>query len=459
MYPACISDIQAISRSDGCIDVPGYFHIADARDLEILLGDAFLCFFLFFATEIKILPFAAVQSMQFLRCQEELLHNPILGIEFHEFTIHEGVEPAQVRTHTVCRQCHAGNMEVKGLTVFRTGVTKTRAVQAKNTAADDFRGGLIFQQLIFRQHTKLHLLFQNEILLLHFLANYFPLQIEPGSLGLGDHAGIVKGNQLIGIQQSGTVAAFGAEDGIALGGHGMLLAAAGAPEQQVLKILRAVFTDVVVVLVDLVPGIIIVIDGPVDLVLDLGGGHGFQLLHRKQLVKLHLHMARPVPEVILGAGQIAAPDDAVIDGNFVMLEQLASAQSHRLVGTGNGAHALGEDADSVAGFDYPADLLHRIKIRCEILLGDDPQKIEHQGQMTAVELVIACHKVHLQGQQRRTNEDIVKPGGMVADEEEGSFDLTEVLLKVIVDLILGINKQLPGQSQGVVYPIGMADLS
>ena len=328
--------------------------------------------------KVKSLPFAAVQPVQFLRCQEELLHHFVLRIELHEFAVDEGVEAAQIRTHAVCGQGDAGNVEGERFAVSGAVEAETAAVQAQPAAADDLGGCLILQQLIFRQHAKLHIFFQSKVLLLHFLTDQFPFHLEPGGLGLRNHTGLVERNQLIGIQQCGAVAALLAENGVARGGHGVLLAAAGAPEQQIFQILCAVLSDVIVVLVDLVPGIIIVVNGTVDFRLDLGGGHTLQVLHREQLVILHLHMAHPIPEVILGAGKIAASDHAVVDRYFVVFEKLARAQGHRLVGAGNRAHALRENADAVAGFDDPADLLYRVEIRGEILLGNDPKKIEYQ---------------------------------------------------------------------------------
>ena len=79
--------------------------------------------------------------------------------------------------------------------------------------------------------------------------------------------------------------------------------------------------------------------------------------------------------------------------------------------------------------------------------------------MGTVELVIACHEIHLKRQQGSTYEDIVQPGGVVADEEEGTFDFPKILLEIVVDMILGVNKQLPDQTQGIVDPVGVADLS
>ena len=48
---------------------------------------------------------------------------------------------------------------------------------------------------------------------------------------------------------------------------------------------------------------------------------------------------------------------------------------------------------------------------------------------------------------------------MVADEEEGPLLLAEILLEGVVHMILGVNKQLPNQAQGIVNPIGVADFS
>ena len=94
-----------------------------------------------------------------------------------------------------------------------------------------------------------------------------------------------------------------------------------------------------------------------------------------------------------------------------------------------------------------------------LILLVSPQKLEYQRQVGTVELVIACHEVHLQRQQRRAHKDVIQPGGMVADEKEGAVFLAEILLKVVMDAILGVNKQLPNQAQCIVNPIGMADFS
>ena len=198
--------------------------------------------------------------MQFLRRKEELLHYSVLRIELYKLSVHEGVETAQIRAHAVCRQRHAGNMECKGLTVFGAVISQTRTVQTQFAAADDLGGGLVLQQFKLRQHTQLHLFFQNEVLLLYFLADQLPFHLEPGGLGLGDHTSIIEGNQLIGIQQSSAVAAFFAENGIARSRHGVLLAAAGAPEEQIFQIFGTVLANVIMVLVDLIPGIVIMID-------------------------------------------------------------------------------------------------------------------------------------------------------------------------------------------------------
>ena len=77
--------------------------------------------------------------------------------------------------------------------------------------------------------------------------------------------------------------------------------------------------------------------------------------------------------------------------------------------------------------------------------------------MGTVELIIACHEIHLQRQQRRTHKDIVQSGRMVADEEKGSLHLAEVLLEGVMYLVLGVNKQLPDHTQCIVHPIGIAD--
>ena len=61
-----------------------------------------------------------------------------------KFAVYEGVEAAQVCTHTVCRQGHDGNVEGKGFAVFGAGVAEPRAVQAQCSAANDFGGSLIF---------------------------------------------------------------------------------------------------------------------------------------------------------------------------------------------------------------------------------------------------------------------------------------------------------------------------
>ena len=187
----------------------------------------------------------------------------------------------------------------------------------------------------------------------------------------------------------------------------MLLAAAGAPEEQIFQILGTILSDVVMVLVDLVPCIIIMIDGMIDLGFDLSRCHAFQVLHCEQLVILHLYKTHPVTKVILGADKLAAPDHAEVDRHLVVLEQLACAQGHRLVSAGNGAHTLRENAHAMAGLDDPADFLHRVKIRRKILLGNHPKQIDHQRQMGTVELVIACHEIHLQRQQRCAHEDVV----------------------------------------------------
>ena len=60
------------------------------------------------------------------------------------------------------------------------------------------------------------------------------------------------------------------------------------------------------------------------------------------------YMTHPVTEIIFGAGEVAAPNHAVVDRHLVVLKQLARAQGHRLVGAGNGTHTLGENADTVA---------------------------------------------------------------------------------------------------------------
>ena len=60
-----------------------------------------------YLTKIGILPFTAVESVQFFRCQEEFLHDTILRIELHKLTVQEGVETAQVGAHAVGRQCCA----------------------------------------------------------------------------------------------------------------------------------------------------------------------------------------------------------------------------------------------------------------------------------------------------------------------------------------------------------------
>ena len=48
---------------------------------------------------------------------------------------------------------------------------------------------------------------------------------------------------------------------------------------------------------------------------------------------------------------------------------------------------------------------------------------------------------------------------MVADEEERPAFLAEILFEGVVDMVLGVNKQLPNHAQYVVDPIGMADFS
>lgn len=44
--------------------------------------------------KIKIPPFAAVQTVQLLRCQEELFHHTVLRIKLHKFSVYKCVEAA-----------------------------------------------------------------------------------------------------------------------------------------------------------------------------------------------------------------------------------------------------------------------------------------------------------------------------------------------------------------------------
>ena len=76
-----------------------------------------------------------------------------------------------------------------------------------------------------------------------------------------------------------------------------------------------------------------------------------------------------------------------------------------------------------------------------------------------MELVVARYVVHPQRQQGHAGENIVQPGCVVADEEEGTLYLAEILLKIIMDAILGVNKQFPDQSQCIIDEVGMTDFS
>ena len=239
----------------------------------------------------------------------------------------------------------------------------------------------------------------------------------------------------------------------------MLSAAAGTPEEQILQILGAVFSDVVVVLVDLVPCVVVVVDGAVDDVLDFLHGQPIQILGGEQLVELHVHTAEPVAEIVLGTGKVAAADHGIVDRDLVVLEKLTGTDGHRLVGTGDGTHALGEEAHAAACLDDPADLLHGIEVGGEVLLGDDAQKLEHEGEMGAMELVIARHKVHAQGEKRGAGENVVEAGCVIADEEEGTGFLAEVGFEGVVNVVILIDEDAPHQTEKIVDPVGTGNLS
>ena len=88
------------------------------------------CFFL----GRKGFPFAAVETVDFFRSQEELFYHPVLRVKFHKFTVEECIEAAKVRTHAVSGQFVAVKMEGEILSVLCAGVAKARSVQPQNAA-------------------------------------------------------------------------------------------------------------------------------------------------------------------------------------------------------------------------------------------------------------------------------------------------------------------------------------
>ena len=155
--------------------------------------------------------------------------------------------------------------------------------------------------------------------------------------------------------------------------------------------LRAIFTNVIGILMYLVPCVIIVINRPVDSLFNLFRAHPFQIFRREKLVKLHFHPAVAILQIILWTGEIATSNHRIVNRYFMMLEQLSCTQRHRLVCAGDRAHALRKDTYSAAGFYDSADLLDRVKIGGEVFLGNHPQEPEHKGQ---VELYLRWLKKH-----------------------------------------------------------------
>ena len=77
--------------------------------------------------------------------------------------------------------------------------------------------------------------------------------------------------------------------------------------------------------------------------------------------------------------------------------------------------------------------------------------------MGTVKLVITGHIVHSQGQQRYAGEDIIQPGGMIADTEEGAGFLAAIGFKGIVYVVFFIHKEFPYRAEDVVKRIGRSN--
>jgi hypothetical protein len=76
-----------------------------------------------------------------------------------------------------------------------------------------------------------------------------------------------------------------------------------------------------------------------------------------------------------------------------------------------------------------------------------------------MEFIVTGYIIHANGQHGNTGEDIVQPGGVVADEEIRTLLLAEILFEGVVDVVLLVHEKPPYRAQNVVNSVGLGNLS
>jgi hypothetical protein len=193
-----------------------------------------------------------------------------------------------------------------------------------------------------------------------------------------------------------------------------------------------------------VPRVIVVADGGVEAVLDLLLAHAREILRGEQPVHRHLDLAPALVQAVFGVGEVAAGNPGDEHGHAEMLEHLAAPQGAGLVAAADRAHAFREDDHLAAAAEDPVHRLDRVNIRGEILLGNDLQQSEYEGQVRAEKLVVPRDVVEPMGEEGAARVNVIEPRRVVAHDDVGTFAVVpQVDVVGIMHIELLLEKHFP----------------
>ena len=293
-------------------------------------------------------------------------------------------------------------------------------IQRQCTLSADHRRGIALERLIRRQYAHADMTAMAEIRLAHFLGGAPALHDRPVTHQLRTD-GITHCAEIISLVQLHRIAAGRTAHGVAPAGHLIHRIAFGTAIQQRVQFLRHLALAVKAYLPLLIPDIVIVGQQTVHGVFYFPDAHVAKLLGGEHTVHADLNAALALVQTVLGIGQITAGDLGIIHGKAQFLQQLGTARNGRLCHAGNGAHALGHDADIAALLCHTQYLAHGIGVGREVLLGDHLHGRQQPMRGETEKFIIAHHKVQPFGPAGRCGELIVHPGGVVGNHHNGAF--------------------------------------